>query len=167
MNNKAVCNSDGNTSPSLPPLDPSLQLSSLRQLDLYRWRAATVHPYGCPRSLQLIELSMPRSKLPPVPCLPGRHCISLKQQAISQRSPRKSSCGGGLLLCVPEYQGTSNSHNEWPFFNTKSPFLHGQFSILSAISIENSKRSWHLYCNSQYASSRSSPWLANEPPRCS
>ena len=44
---------------------------------------------------------------------------------------------------------TSKCNNKWPFLNTKSSFFPGQFSIISAFSIENSETFWNFCCNSQ------------------
>ena len=48
--------------------------------------------------------------------------------------------------------------NYRPFFNRKSLFFQGQFHIISAFPIQNSKERWHFYCNAQYDNGSAALW---------
>ena len=52
--------------------------------------------------------------------------------------------------------GYLDLQQEMAIFQSKIIIFQGQFSILSAFPIENSKRSWHFYCKLQYIACRAS-----------
>ena len=50
-------------------------------------------------------------------------------------------------------------------FKLKIIIFKGEFHIISAFSIENSKKSWHLYCNLQYSAVSASVVCNGSSPR--
>ena len=149
-----------------PPRRPSCGGDYLRTVLTHDWETL---PTGQERSngpMDLLYLYLPDTPGRPTAPLTCRwrrvRCSCPRVHSISQSRQALCACSYMYTQTITYHQHSNalvrgqaramylELQNKWPFSKTQSSFFQGQFSILSAFSMENSKTVGHLYCNSQY-----------------